>query len=110
MPLLPVLSCSVQPLTLSISAKVSLQQSGECTAMSCLIASHLMDSVMDCVKVQCFRSLRQIRLACGSAILSIHSQLKVLLRGIRDNLTEQLSESGCMVSFLESCLAIVQAD
>ena len=110
MPLLPVLSCSVQPLTLSISAKVSLQQSGECTAMSCLIASHLMDSVMDCVKVQCLRSLRQIRLACGRAVLSIHSQLKILLGGVCYHLTEQLCESGCMISFLKCSDLVVVAD
>ena len=106
MPLLPVSSCSVQPLTLNVSAKISLQQSSECTAMSCLIASHLMDSVMDCVKVQC----RQIRLACGRAVLSIHSQLKILLGGVCYHLTEQLSESGCMVSFLESSDLVVVAD
>ena len=69
-----------------------------------------MDSVMDCVKVQCFRSLRQIRLACGSAILSIHPQLEILLGGVCYHLTEQFSESGCMVSFLESCLTIVHTD
>ena len=90
MPLLPVSSCSVQPMTLNVSAKISLQQSSECTAMSCLIACHLMDSVMDCVKVQCLCSLRQIRLACGRAVLSIHSQLKILLGGVCYHLNEQL--------------------
>ena len=37
--------------------------------MSCLVLSHFMDGVMDCIQVQSLCSLGQIELAGGSAVL-----------------------------------------
>ena len=85
-------------------------QALECLAMSCLVTSHLMNGVMDCVEIQSLRALCKICLACCSAVLSLNSHLKVLLCAVCDNLTEKLSELGCMLSLLVSSLLIVQTD
>ena len=67
-------------------AKVSLQQTLKCLAVAGLILSHLMNGVMDCVQVQGLRSLSQVKLAGGSAVLSGNSHLQVLLGGGGNNL------------------------
>ena len=91
-------------------AKVSLQQTSECLAVTSLVAGHLMNGVMDCVKVCSLSSLGQINLAGGSAVLSLNTHLKVLLGGIGNNLAQKLCKLGSMLSLFVSSLLIVQAD
>ena len=40
--------------------------------MSCLIAGHLMNGIMDCIKVSCLCTFCKIKLTGGSAIFSIN--------------------------------------
>ena len=63
------------------SAEVTLQQALESLAVAGLVASHLVDGVMDGVQIQLLGLLGQVKLAGGSAVLGIDAQLQVLLGG-----------------------------
>ena len=55
--------------------------------MTSLVFCHLMNGVMDRVKVCSFRTLSQVELALGCAVLCSYSHLQVFLGGIGYDLT-----------------------
>lgn len=63
-------------------AEISFQQAFECFAVSSLISSHLMHGIMNCIQTCFFRTSCQIYFTCGSAVLSVHSHLQVLLGAV----------------------------
>ena len=72
--------------------EVTLQQTLESLAVAGLVASHLMNSVVDSVEVESLGALSQIELAGGCAVLSVNTHLEVLLGGVGYDLAEQLSK------------------
>ena len=76
----------------------------ESCAVASLVASHLMNGVMDRVKVQLFCTFGNILFVLASTGLSHHTFLKVRL-GIPNELTEQLSEARSVISLLECVTA-----
>jgi hypothetical protein len=61
-------------------AEVALQQALESLAVAGLVASHLVDGVVDGVQVQLLGLLGQVKLAGGGAVLGIDAQLQVAKR------------------------------
>ena len=59
--------------------KVSLQQSFKSFAVSCLVSCHLMNGVMDCIKVVLLSTFCKVCFARSCAKLAVYSPLKVLL-------------------------------
>ena len=72
--------------------------------MTGLISSHLMNGVMDRVKVQLLRAHSQIEFTCGSAVFSGNTLLKVLLRAGADNFAEKLCKLCSVLSLLKCIL------
>ena len=65
---------------------------------------------MDGIQVCFLGALSQVYLAGRSAVFSLNAQLQVLLGGRRNDLTQQFSELGSVLSFFPSSLLIVQTD
>ena len=72
--------------------------------MASLVAGHLMYGVMDSVQVRSLCALRQVELACGSAVLSGNSHLQILLGAVGNDLAQKLSELRCVLSLFPGCL------
>jgi hypothetical protein len=73
-----------------------------------LVTSHLVDGVVDGVKISGLSALSKVSFALSSAILSFYADFEVFLRGRRNDLTEELSETCSVVSLFISCLLIVE--
>ena len=69
-----------------------------------------MNGIMDSVKVQGFCTLGKIELTSGSTVLSLYSHFEILLGGIGNNFSKELSKLRSMLSFLKSCLLPVKTD
>ena len=78
--------------------------------MSRLVPGHLVDGVVDGVQVVLLGQLGQLELTGGSAVLSVHAHLQVLLGGIGDHLAQQLGELGGVLGLLQAGLLPVHAD
>ena len=91
-------------------AKISLQKTCECLAVTGLIAGHLMNRVMDGIQIQGLCSLGQISLAGGRAILSIDTHLEILLGRIGQNLTQHFCKACRMISLFEGGLLVIHAN
>ena len=91
-------------------AEVSLEKSCKSLAVSRLVASHLMDCVVDSVETLCLCELCKLGLAEGSAVLRLNSHLEVLLRRVGYDLAEELGELGGVLSLFVSCLLPVETD
>ena len=78
--------------------------------MTGLIASHLVDGIMDGIQIQRLGFLGQLGLAHGSAVFGLHSHLQVLFGGIGHDLTQQLCELGSMLGLFPGSLFPVQTD
>ena len=89
--------------------KVSVQQTLKCLAVSCFIASHLVNGVMDSVEVEFLSFLSELELALGSAVLGSNALLEVLLSRVGEHFTEELSELGSVLSLFKSSLLPVCA-
>lgn len=63
----------------ALSAEISLQKPFEAFSMPCFILAHLVNGVVDRVKVQLLGKRSQILLALRRAVLRSHSELQVLL-------------------------------
>ena len=57
--------------------------------MSCLITSHLMNCIMDCIKVSSLSSLSKVCLTCCCTMFSFYSHLKILLSTVCYNFTQK---------------------
>ena len=69
-----------------------------------LVAGHLVDGVVDGVQIQLLGLLGQLKLAQGSAVLGIDAHLQVLLGGVGQDLAQQLSELGGVLSLFQGSL------
>ena len=78
--------------------------------MSCLITGSLMNGIMDGIQILLFSSLCQLGLALCCAVLSLNTELQILLCRIRYNFAEHLCELCGMDSFLRSSLLIIHTD
>ena len=58
----------------------STKKSFECSSVTCLISCHLMNCVMDCIQVSSFCTFCKVELTSCSAVLSVYTHLKVLLK------------------------------
>ena len=96
--------------TARLLAEVALEQSGEGTAVTGLVAGHLVDGVMDGVQVELLGQLGQLGLAGGGAVLGLDAHLEVLLGGVGHDLAEELGELGGVLGLLVGGLLPVQAD
>jgi len=66
-----------------------------------------MNGVMDRIQVSGFRTLCEVKLTGCSAVLSLYAHLKVLLRAVRNNLAEELSElCGMLRLFVSGLLPV----
>ena len=65
---------------------------------------------MDRVEVQSLSLLSQLELASGSAPLSVHSHLEVLLGGVGNDFAQQLCELSSVLCFFERSLLPVETD
>ena len=90
--------------------EISVQKALEALAVSCLVAGHLMDAVMQSIKAHLFALLGESSLAGASAVLSSNTNLKVGLCAVGDDFTQHLGISGSVISLLKSSLAIESAD
>ena len=78
--------------------------------MTSLVASHLVNGVVDSVEIQLLCHLCQLELACGCAVLSLYTNGQVLLGGVGNNLAEKLCELRCVLSLFKSSFLPVQSD
>ena len=85
-------------------AEVSLQKTLEACAVACLVASHLVNGVVDRIEIERLCALCEILLTCASAGLSLYTHLKVLLGAVGENLAQELCELRGMVSLFERVL------
>ena len=69
-----------------------------------------MYGVMDRIQVGGLRSLGQVKLTCGGAVLSGYAHLQVLLGAVGNDLAQKLRELGSVLSLFVSGLLPVQAD
>ena len=90
--------------------EVSLQQALECLAVSCLVTSHLMNCIMDRIKIQSLSLLCELCLAGCSAILSVYADTEIFLCGVCQDFAEKFSKLCSMLSFLEGSAMIIIAD
>ena len=95
---------------MDLFAEVAGQQASESLAVTGLVASHLMDGVVDRIQVQSLSLLSQLGLAHGSAILGLYAHLQVLLGGIGNHFAQQLGKLGSVLGLFVSGLFPVQAD
>lgn len=72
--------------------KITIEESLETCSMTCLILSHLMNRIMNSIKVQLFSNLCNLHLSSASAFLCKHTLLYVGLC-IPYYLTEHLCET-----------------
>src|SRR5699024_4896833 len=93
-----------------LGAEISLQQAFESLAVTSLVASHLVNGVMDSVEVGTLRRLGKVELAGARAVLGLHTHLEVLLGGIGHNFAQELGKLRGMLSLFVSSLLPVQAD
>ena len=78
--------------------------------MSRLVASHLVDGVVDGVETFFLCPLGKLKFALGGAILGIHTHLKVLLGRVGQNFAEELRELGGVLRLLKGSLLPISAD
>ena len=71
-------------------SEISLKQTCECFAVSCLISCHFMHGVVDCIQVSCFCTFSQIYFASGSTVLGLYTHLKVLLGAVGYDFAQEL--------------------
>ena len=69
--------------------------------MTSLILCHLVNSIMDRIKVGSLGSLCYIHLTCTCTTFCLGTLLQISL-GVPDNIAYQLSETTCVVCLLES--------
>ena len=91
-------------------AEVTLQQTLQSLAVTGLVASHLVDGVVDGVQIQSLGLLGQLELAGGSTVLGLDAHLQVLLGGVGHDLAQQLGELGSVLSLFIGGLLPVQTD
>ena len=68
--------------------------------MAGLVAGHLVHGVMDRVEIVLLGQLCELELAVGRAVLGVDTHLKILLRAVGDDLTEELGELRSVLGFL----------
>ena len=90
--------------------KVALQQALEGLAVTSLVASHLVDGVVDGIEVGSLGTLGEISLTGGGAILGLNAHLEVLLGGVGHDLAQELSELGGVLGLLMGCLFVIKAN
>ena len=78
--------------------------------MSSLISSHLMNGIMDCIKIKCLCSLSKVKLTGCSTVLSLYTHLQILLRAVCYNLTKQLCELCSVLCLFVSSLLPIKTD
>ena len=91
-------------------AKVALQQTLKGLAVTGLIASHLVDGVVDGIEVSGLGTLGEISLTGGGAILGLNAHLEVLLGGVGHDLAQELGELGGVLGLLMSCLLVIKTN
>lgn len=90
--------------------KVALQQALEGLAVTSLVASHLVDGVVDGIEVGSLGTLGEIGLTSGGAILGLNAHLEVLLGGVGHDLAQELSKLGGVLGLLMGCLLVIKAN
>ena len=95
---------------LYVLLEVSLEQSLESLSVTSLIASHLVNGVVDSIEVELLSLLGELELALCSAVLGSNALLEVLLSGVGEHLTEKLSELSSVLSLFKSSLLPVCAN
>jgi len=97
-----------------ILLEVALQQAFQTAAMSCLVAGHLMDSVVDGIQAVLLCAGSQVELALSCAVLAVNAPCQVVLGGGLhvglQILAQQFSELSSVLSLFKSCLLPVQAN
>ena len=83
--------------------EVAVVQPLEAGAVACFVASHLVNGVVNRVKVEFLGALGDLQLVLASAGFGEHTFLKVGL-GVPNNLTEQFGKLRSMVSLFVSVL------
>ena len=95
---------------LELDVEVALQQTLEAAAMPGLVLRHLVNGVVDGIEVQSLCLLGQIHLAGTCTALSLSTHHQVLLGAVGDNLAQQLSKTGSVVSLLVSIALVSLSD
>ena len=70
--------------------------------MTCFIASHFMNGVMNCVEVSGFRTFRQIEFTSGCAVFSFYAHFEVFLGAVGNDFAQQFCKFRSMFSFFVS--------
>ena len=65
------------PASYSFLFEISLQEPFERLAVSCLVARHFMDGVVDGVKTEFLRTLGKVRLARSCAVFGFHAHFEL---------------------------------
>ena len=90
--------------------EVSVEQSLKCLSVARLILSHLVNGVVDSVKVVLLCHLGEVELALSSAVLSGGTLGEILLGGRGNYLSEHFSELSGVLCLFPCCLLVVQSD
>ena len=89
-------------------AEVSLEETLECSSVSCFVLGHFVNCIVDGVQILLLSLCCQLFLACTCAGFGFYSHLQILLRGISNSLAQQFSELRSMLCFFPCCLFIVK--
>src|SRR5699024_10321478 len=91
-------------------AKVSLEESLESFSVTSLVSCHLVNCVMDRIKICGLCTFCKIKFSGCSAVLSVYTHLKVLLCAVCDNLAQKLCKFSSMLCLFPGSLLPVKAD
>ena len=91
-------------------AEVTVEEALEGAAMASLVLSHLVNRIMDSIETELLCERCELFLASASAVLCIDTHREVLLRAVRQDLAEELSEFGSVLSLLKSVALVSLCD
>jgi len=91
-------------------SEVTSEQTCECLAVSCFVACHFVNGVVDSVKAEFLSLLSEFELAFGSAVFSCYAHFEVGLGGVGNNFAEEFSKLCSVFCFFVSCLFPVETD
>ena len=94
----------------NLVVEVTLQETGKCTAVSCLVLCHFVYRVVDGIQVQLLCLCCQSLLACAGTVFSGNTHFQILLGGVGNNFAQHLCKLCSVFCLFVSSLFPVQTD
>jgi hypothetical protein len=84
--------------------EIALEDAHEAGGVASLVACHLMNAVVKCIKVVSLGNLGSLKLLSGSSLLSSHTHLHIGLGVVQDGLAKELSIAGSMTGLFHGIM------